>query len=319
MAGLPSDRVYKGFWIDYTQDSILGATITTTADNANLVIAILSLLVAFTGAHLWDLIAFANYYSGISQHPRPSFHHQRQFLARNLTSPGAFAIEMVKVGWRWRRHGPWSSLVLMTFLALVCSVGFLAAGIFVSLAVSSSSIQVLALSASCGFISWLNESTNLHLQYQQAVFSQAVIYSEACYNKTGDLPQCHVYAQPNIPIQHVTDAECPFPGLCTSNTARRLDTGLLDSGNTFGINTPSNLRVQVQRVVTCAPIDQTRIFTERPTPPDVLKKFHNRDPLPGELLFEWSMGSLTAQSLPYNSTFWMSNYTSAFSKIFDLT
>jgi hypothetical protein len=319
MAALPSDRVYQGFWIDYTQGRILGTTITTTAGNANLVIAALSLLVAFTGSHLWDLIAFVNYCTSNSQHPRPAFHHQRQFLARNLTSPGAFALEMVKVIWRWRRQQPWSSLTFMTFLALICSVGFLTAGVFVSLVVSNSDIQVLAQSASCGFLSWQNESTNLHRQYKQIAFNQAVTYSEVCYNKTGDLPQCNLFAQRNIPIQHAADAECPFPGLCTNHTALSLDTGLLDSHETFGINTPSNLRVQMQRVITCAPIDHTRYFTARPTPPDILKKYSNRDPLPGELLYEWAMGPLTANIRPYNSTVWMSSYTSQFSRIFDLT
>lgn len=319
MAALPSDRVYQGFWIDYTQGPILGATITTTADNANLVIAILSLLVAFTGAHLWDLIAFANYCTGISQDPCPAFHHQRQFLARNLTSPGAFALEMVKVGWRWRRQRPWSSLALMTSLALICSAGFLTAGIFVSVAVSNSGIQVLVRSAACGFVSWKNESTDLHRQYQQGVFSQALIYSEACYNKTGDLPQCNLFAQRNIAIQHVADVECPFSGLCANHAALSLDTGLLDSHVTFGINTPPHLRVQMQRIVTCAPIDHAQFFTSRPTPPDILKKYNYRDPLPGELLYEWAMGPLTGSLRPYNSTVWMSNYTSEFSKIFDLT
>lgn len=315
MAALPPKRVYQGFWIDHTQSSILGATITTTNEQANLVIATLSLLVAFAGSHLWDLIAFVSYCTAISQKPRPIFHHQRQALARTITSPGAFALEAAKIGWRWRRHRPWSSIVLLTFLSLVCSVGFLTAGIFVSLVVSNSENQVLVNSDSCGFVSWRNESTPQHRRYQQLVFNQAFTYSEACYNKTGDLPQCDLFAQHNIPIQHVADVECPFPGLCKTEKAFMLDTGLLDSHQSFGINAPPHLRVQMQRAITCAPLDLGQFFTERPAG----ERYNNRDATPGELIYEWWIGPITAEDRPYNSTVWMSNYTSQYAKHFDLT
>ena len=318
MAALPSDHVYLGFWVDHSHGPVLGATITTTSDSAELVIAVLSLLVAFTGAHLWDLISFVDYYARVSHRPHPAFYHQRQFLARNLTSPGAFALDMVKMMWAWRQHGAWSTLLPMAAVALVCSVGFLAAGIFVSSVVSSSGIQVLAQSAACGFISWRNESSAQNFQYQQAVLNQAVIYAEACYNTTADLPQCDLYAQRNLPFEK-TEAECPFPGFCTNHTALNLDTGLLDSDTTFGINAPPNLRVQMQRVVTCAPLDLSRFFTSRPAPPEVLRRYENRDPLPGETLYEWSLGLLTADTRPFNSTFFMFNITSTYSHIYDLT
>jgi hypothetical protein len=150
MAALPPDRVHQGAWVDDTQGPILGATTTTTTARANLIIATLSLPVTFTGSHLWDLIAFAGYCMGLSPH---------QALARTITSTGAFTLEAVKVGWRWRRHRPWFGLGLMSFLALACSVGFLAAGIFVSLAVSNSGIQCW-LSGPRGFLSWRNETTD---------------------------------------------------------------------------------------------------------------------------------------------------------------
>jgi hypothetical protein len=320
MAALPTDRVYQGHWVDYTRGTVSGATITTTTGNANLVIAVLSLLVAFTGSHLWDLIALAIYCNHISKTNQFAFHHQRQLLARNLTSPGAFILEMVKMGYAWRRQRQsWPALVLVGFPALVCSVGLLTAGIFVSLAVSNTGIQVLAKSSSCGFLTWRNESTNLHRQYQQAVFSQAMIYSEACYNKTANLPQCNLFTQRDIPIQHTTDAECPFSGLCTNHTARTLDTGLLDSSSTFGINSPSNHRVQMQRAITCAPLNLTQFHNTRPFPAEILKTYSHRDPLPWEFIHEWALGPPIAKSIPYNATVWMSNYTSQFSRIFDLT
>jgi hypothetical protein len=151
------------------------------------------------------------------------------------------------------------------------------------------------------------------------VFNQAFTYAEACYNKTGDLPQCDLFVQKNIPLERVAEAECPFPGLCRTDTAITLDTGLLDSDGTFGINSPPTRRVQMQRTLTCAPLDLSQFFTMRPVPPSVLKKFHDRDPLPREYVCEWAIGPITADRRPYNSTVWMSNYTSTFSTFYDLT
>ncbi|KAM7212649.1 hypothetical protein V8F06_011977 [Rhypophila decipiens] len=319
MSALPPDRVYQGLWIDYSQGPVLGATITTTGAKANIVIAILSLLVAFSGAHLWDLIAFVGYCTGTSEKERSAYHHQRQFLARNLTSPGSFTLEMIKVGWAWRKSRPWSCLAMMALLALICSAGFMAAGIFVSLVVNNVGIQVLVQSPSCGNLSWLNESTPLHREYQQRLLSQASTYSEACYNKTEHLPQCNIYNQPNVPIQAATNVECPFADLCKTPSALRLDTGLLDWDTTFGINAPSSSRVQMERVVTCAPVDESSFFASRPYPASVLNRFDNRDPFKDEYVYEWFMGHITAENRPFNSTAWMSNYTSKVSHGYDST
>src|ERR1700712_575737 len=101
MTALPPDRVYKGPWIDYTRGPVFGATLTTTSSRANLVIAFLSVLVTFTGSHLWDLLAFVCYCTGVSKSNRSRnlLHHQLQLLARNITSPGSYLLEASKVGW----------------------------------------------------------------------------------------------------------------------------------------------------------------------------------------------------------------------------
>jgi hypothetical protein len=319
MAALPSSRVYQGFWIDYTRGPILGSTITTSSKSGNTIIAVLSVLVAFTGAHLWDLIAFIRYCRGVSKSPCSALHHQVQILARNITSPGAFLLEVTKVGWAWRRHGSLSSLISAATLALVCSVGFLIAGVFVSQIVAPSGLRVLVHSDSCGWLSWRNESTPQNQEYQQLVFSQAVTYSELCYNKTSPLSQCNIYVKQAAPIEQKTYTSCPFPNICTNNTAVRLDTGLLDSNDMFGINTDLNLRVKMQRVLTCAPLDADRYFTTRPMPPDYMRRIYNREVLPDEQLLELSLGRLTASLAPFNSTVWQSNYTPVFSLGPDLT
>lgn len=318
MAALPSDRVHQGFWIDATRVPVFGATITTTSSNANLVVAVLSVLVAIAGSHLWDLIAFIRFYIGFSDLRRSALHHQVQILARNITSPGAFLLEVARVGWSWRRGKPLLSLAIMGALALVCSAGFLTAGIFVSQIVSTSELEVLVHSKSCGWVSWRNETTDRHRDYQTTMFNQAVTYAQTCYNKTRPLSQCNIYVKQAVLIQK-NHTGCPFPGICLTSSALRLDTGLVDSNDVFGINTNTDIRVKMQRVFTCAPLDGERYFTTQPMPPEYLRRYHQRDPLPGEQLLEWFLGPTAGGPRPFNSTIHQSSKQVIFSTGIDLT
>lgn len=307
------------FWVDYSRGPVLGATITVTSSNANLVIAVLSLLVTFSGSHLWDLVAFICFRTGLSNQPRSALHRQLQILLRNITSPGAFLKETGLVGWSSRYRDARSSLAPAAALAVFCSTGFLIAGIFVSLIVSTSGLQVLVQSDSCGWVSWRNETTDQNRDYQQTIFKQAVTYVQTCYNNSEPLSQCNIYVQQAVPIPEINHTGCPFPGICTNHSAVRLDTGLVDSNDVFGINADLDLRVRMQRRLTCAPIDVDRYFTTRPIPPEYLRRYYDRDPLPGEQLFEWSLGPMTGSLGSLNSTIRQSNYTAKFSNGIDLT
>ena len=319
MASLPPNRVHEGFWIDYTKGPVLGATITCTSSNANLVIAVLSVLVTFAGSHLWDLIAFIRYWRGVSNDRRSALHHQVQILARNITSPGSFLLEVAKVGWTWPRRGALASLSIEVASALLCSAGFLTASIFVSQIVSTSNLQVLVNSDSCGWLSWRNETTDLHREYQKSVFTNALAYLDTCYNKSNHLSQCNIFPKQAVPIPSKTYTDCPFRSMCTNHSALTLDTGLLDSNDVFGINTESSLRVKMQRVITCTPINANKYFTTRPIPPNYPIQSDSREALPGEQLLECFIGPMIAGDRPFNSTVWQSNYSVMFSNILDLT
>jgi hypothetical protein len=279
----------------------------------------LSVLVTFAGSHFWDLIAFILFSIGVSNQPRGLLRHQLQIIIRNLTSPGAVLLATASIGWSWRYRGPLSSLAAVAALAILCSSGFLVAGIFVSQIVSTSGLQVLAHSDSCGWVSWRNETTDLNRDYQETIFNQAVTYVQTCYNKTEPLSQGSIYVKQAVPIQDMTHTACPFPGICTNNSAVRLDTGLLDSNDVFGINTPSDLRVKMQRVFTCSPIDTDRYFTSRPIPTEYLRRYYDRDPLPGEQLLQWFLGPMLGPLGLLNSTAQDSDYIVKFSTGIDLT
>jgi hypothetical protein len=59
------------------------------------------------------------------------------------------------------------------------------------------------------------------------------------------------------------DEACPFPGprVCKTGSAR-IQSGLIDSRDTLGINTPDEARVGVTKSLTCAPIDADQWATE---------------------------------------------------------
>jgi len=319
MAALPPNRVMQGFWIDYTHGPVFGATVTLSSSDANLIIAVLSVLVTFTGSHLWDLIAFIRFWMGASSQPRSAFYHQLQILVRNITSPGAFLLKIAFIRWSWRSRSYLFSVAAVAVPAILCSAGFLVAGIFVSQIVSTSGLKVLVHSDSCGWVSWRNESTDVNRDYQETIFNQAVTYVQTCYNKTDPHSQCNTYVKQAVPIQEMTHTTCPFSGVCTNHSAVGIDTGLLDSNDVFGINTDLDLRVRMQRVFTCAPIAGDRYFRARPIPPEFLRRYYDRESLPGEQLFEWFLGPMTGSLGSLNSTIRQSNYSVMFSTGIGLT
>lgn len=318
MASLPPDRVYQGAWIDHTRGQLLGATITMTSARANLVIALLSLLVTFAGSHLWDLIAFIRYWQGV-QRPATALHRQSQILLRNITSPGAFVLEIAKVAWAWRDAGAFDKFIVIQLLALACSAGFLAAGVFISQLVSTSQLVVLAKSSSCGWLSWRNETSTQGQDYSLLVFTQARSYMDTCYNSSSQSAQCNAFVQTAIPIEEFDEVDCPFQDLCTNHTALRLDTGLLDSNQVFGINTPPSLHVQMQRTVTCAPLDFDNFSSLRPLPTEYAQRYMGRETLPGEQLYEWFLGNLTAADLQGMATYDQGSYDLIYLRTFRVT
>jgi hypothetical protein len=88
----------------------------------------------------------------------------------------------------------------------------------------------------------------------------SMIIARNCYRRLdGTLPNlqytlCQDLVIPYIPSEVNLSNDCPFmEGVCTS-PAISVDTGLVDSNNHFGINTPTKDRIQYRQKMTCAPI-----------------------------------------------------------------
>ena len=85
----------------------------------------------------------------------------------------------------------------------------------------------------------------------------ASTYSQTCYGNTENILQCDQYTQQQIKWNVIANASCPFgDDLCFygRTSAFEMDSGMMDSHGTLGINAPESNRVQLRKVTTCSPL-----------------------------------------------------------------
>jgi hypothetical protein len=86
---------------------------------------------------------------------------------------------------------------------------------------------------------------------------QGADYAGSCYYAVTDPRRCaSTFVKPTINWTSTSNAPCPFNDeLCQEkDKAFEMDTGLLDSREDLGVNTPDNGRLFYRRITTCAPI-----------------------------------------------------------------
>lgn len=109
------------------------------------------------------------------------------------------------------------------------------------------------------------------LPYYESRYFSASTYAQQCYESNSTTQTCGTYVNKELPINASRNVGCPFPGgknICTSNSSNlRLDTGLLNSHDHLGINTPPSIRFAFRYVHECAPLlvdKYTRVNSSRP-------------------------------------------------------
>ena len=298
MSTLPSSsNVYLGAWVNWSKGSVLGSTITTTATAGAVIVAFLAVYITLCGTNLWTLLCFLIYHRRSSKENREGFFHQQQTLLRNNNSPFSASMQLFILGWFWRKSSPQAlrgSLAPVAF-GVTYAAAILIASICSSYIVASSSIEVLVQSPICGF--WptikrtepdadpsLGTSIAQNQQWTKTL-SASSIYSRACYNTTGESPQCQIYSSPKVEWESDYNASCPFAGdTCfgSPTSALKLDTGFLNVARVFGVNVPSENNILFRKVSTCAPIESDRFVT--------VSKATVGSTLPGETLVCWYFG-----------------------------
>ncbi|KAG6357529.1 hypothetical protein INS49_013406 [Diaporthe citri] len=100
-------------------------------------------------------------------------------------------------------------------------------------------------------------STSLVEPYWARLTSNAENYAQQCYSsKSKRMLDCTLFVKDHLPGSTNQKARCPFnPEICRTDTTNLyLDSGLLDSGKHFGLNTAPSERTLFRSVLHCAPL-----------------------------------------------------------------
>jgi hypothetical protein len=177
---------------------------------------------------------------------------------RTLPPPSSVIADLLKLGWTWRRRT--RRPLLQTFYLVVLAAWFtaatIAASIFSSLVVDSSSLIVLVDSPQC---SWI--TSDAITSYMPAVMTAASNQMRQCYRDREAIEPmdpapdaCQEDLRANI-TSDGRKAACPFnSSVCEQGATVSMDTGLLDLNDAYGSDLPENDRVQFRKMTTCAPL-----------------------------------------------------------------
>jgi len=258
--------VYQGIWTDWSRGPVFGVTVTLSGRDGKLLLGSLAVFVKVVGVHAWRLAhPILSLYTCSSREPREDTGRVSLRGGRNPeAAPRTLADAILSRKENARRTA--DQLLPRFGPILACVVGFVAAGGFSSRAVPGWGSSPVQLSGrNCGRISWdpdpnAVQDTMAYLGAQGLHVAEN--YARQCYLSppAGKAMSCNTYLKKHIaPAILDANASCPFDRkACKRSTGNLyLDTGLLDSHDDYGRNSPPNQRMQLRRTVHCAPLATT--------------------------------------------------------------
>jgi hypothetical protein len=132
-------------WVDLDEGPVFGRVITTDTRTANLIVAILAVVTAVGTAHLWNLTLFGFHQFRVSFTITDGLYRQQQAILRTLPTPSSLVADWAKLWWVWRNKTDrvlWRSLPQI-LIGAVFAAATVTAGIYTSVVVSNSDVQVL--------------------------------------------------------------------------------------------------------------------------------------------------------------------------------
>jgi hypothetical protein len=266
-------NVRLGVWTNYSNGTILGATLTTTRGYGSLLTTFTGFAIAFVGSRFWSIICLILHRCYSTPEPRDAIHHQRQVILRNSVSPDAGLVFLVRLLWAWRKSGTktkrYSRICPAILWAIFCIAALTAITAFSSQISSAPGDEVLLRGDLCGIMTLPSSSIAAMMLPETAVakrINDAANYAQQCYsaNNSG-LLGCDRFVTQTLPtVVWDNNTACPFEaGMCRSNTSNlRLDTGFIDSHEHLGINAPEQERFAWRYTMQCAPL-VTQGYTEQ--------------------------------------------------------
>ncbi|PSN73567.1 hypothetical protein BS50DRAFT_616909 [Corynespora cassiicola Philippines] len=283
MSEVEDPFVKRGFWINTHQGPVLGTTITVESTVANVIIALLTVLITGALAQLWNLLTFLYHQARAKGGPSDGLFWQQQALLRTLPTPASFISNYIKLWWVWRGRAnrPFARSILPTLPAILFVIGTVASGIFSAYAVDTSNIEVLVKSPLCG--RWSTDQLGLDSTRYMRLAPVIQAYNTDCYQDTEKLPsRCHnTFVKPNVSITW-NAAECPWDkSMCLqpSLPAVSMDSGLLDLSH-FGFNIEPQNGVMFRKKTVCNVLPLDPYLTVHSSADFLLDT--DREPLPDE-------------------------------------
>lgn len=261
-----------GIWTNWSRGRVLGATLTLSRQNGNLLIAFTAFYIGLVSTRFWRIACFIMHRQHSSPQMKDAFHHQQQAILRNSPNPESGLWAFGQLLWAWRRSAKHSLIRALPGLvcALVCLVGFTVAGGFSSRISTGISNEVLVKSDSCSQtpITALDPADfGPTIKVVSQTITGAANYAQQCYASSDlDILDCASghFVVSRMPTTIDVKAPCPFAsGVCRdSNSNLRLDSGYLDSNDHFGINAPPNQRFLFRQSMECAPLNTDAFKSE---------------------------------------------------------
>ncbi|KAF2186095.1 hypothetical protein K469DRAFT_777276 [Zopfia rhizophila CBS 207.26] len=258
--------VHCGFWINWSKGAVYGSTLTLPTSWGLVLASVLALFLKLAGEHLWGIICFAIHQLNSTPKKQDDMYHQLQLILRNTESTATLISNSIKLGHghKGARFETYRRSLLLVILGGFHTLAFYGAGTFSSYAITRND-EVRTRSRSCGLMAdasqFLNitddaifESANSLLILAHNGWRKTSTYSRVCYSQSGgNSTVCNIYVRQAIPY-NLTSVPCPFdPKICIGSGIE-LDPGLIHSDLHLGVNTRSEDRISVRKVLTCAPL-----------------------------------------------------------------
>lgn len=254
--------VYCGVWTNWDRGPIMGSTLTLPRRDADQLIAFTAFFVALVSSRFWRLAAQVYHRCYSTTDPRDALHHQRQAILRNSVSALSDSWQLASLSWAWR--GPVSRgiqrMLPVTISAVLCAAGFAAASVLSSWISTALNDEVLVSGDGCGIVMGKKtdiSSKSLVEPYWARQISNAENYAHQCYSsKSTRMFDCNIFVKDHLLGSVDQRARCPFENkICRTDSLNLyLDSGFLDSGKHFGLNTAPDQRVLFRSVLHCAPL-----------------------------------------------------------------
>lgn len=263
--------VHLGTWVNWSRGPVFGATLTLTTSNGNLLISFTAFFVTFVAARFWRItcLGFHRFYS--TPEPRDVFHHQRQVILRNSETPETSFWRLAELGWSRRHSGSerrsFLRLLPVLLSSVVCITAFALASVFSSQVSTGISNEVLVDGSNCAIVNPLGGDWGVDQEIMSLISedrsrrgSDAANYAQHCYSaRRSGVPSvfnCNSFVKSTLPFSIDHKAPCPFTdGMCRTNDSNLvMDTGLMDSHEHLGLNSPPGDRILFRQRYTCAPL-----------------------------------------------------------------